>query len=76
MLTRSILVSFDCEFTGLRSRGIREEWEDTPDERYRKLRQVMCDWCDQAVLQINGYVTSSLVNQTKFLRMRHVPEGR
>jgi hypothetical protein len=31
-------VSFDCEFTGLRGNDTREEWEDTPEERYSKLR--------------------------------------
>jgi poly(A)-specific ribonuclease len=39
LLTRSSLVAFDCEFTGLRSSGVREAWEDTPDERYCKLKR-------------------------------------
>ena len=33
-------MAFDCEFTGLRSSGVREAWEDTPDERYCKLKRV------------------------------------
>lgn len=41
LTSRCSFVSFDCEFTGLRSSEIREEWEDTPEERYSKLREVL-----------------------------------
>ena len=33
-------MSFDCEFTGLRGSGIKEDWGDTPEKRYEKLRRV------------------------------------
>ncbi|CAI8035176.1 Poly(A)-specific ribonuclease PARN [Geodia barretti] len=45
LLPRSCLVSFDCEFTGLRGNDTREEWEDTPEERYSKLRDGCSEFC-------------------------------
>ena len=34
------MVSFDTEFTGLRDSSVRENWEDTLEERYCQLRKV------------------------------------
>ena len=66
MLSRCSLVSFDCEFTGLRAGGIREDWEDTPDERYGKLRKVVGDrnynviYCAGALWALTVTVSVSL----------------
>jgi poly(A)-specific ribonuclease len=38
LLSKCCLASFDCEFTGLRGSEIRENWEDTLEERYCKLK--------------------------------------
>ena len=40
LLPKCFLVSFDTEFTGLRGSDVRENWDDTPDERYCKLKKV------------------------------------